>query len=48
MGNFFGGMKVLTLDEETGMRGKEADVWAMCNRIIVKHKAPQQKAWLVE
>ena len=45
----FGNMKTLTLDQETGMRGKEVDDWAMYNQIAMKYKAPpHQKAWLVE
>ena len=46
--NVFGGMQTLTLDGETGMRGKDVDDWAMYNQITLKYKAPHQKAWLVE
>ena len=46
--NAFGAMKTLTLDGETGMRGKDVDDWAMYNQITLKYKAPHQKAWLVE
>ena len=46
--NVFGGMETLTLDGEIGMRGKDVDDWAMHNQIILKCKAPHQKAWLVE
>ena len=31
--NVFGGVHTLTLDGETGMRGKEVDDWAMYNQI---------------
>ena len=41
-------MQTLTLDGETGMRGKDVDDWAMYNQITLKYKAPHQKAWLVE
>ena len=44
----FGPMKVLTLDGETGMRGKEVDDFAMYNQTTMKYKSPHQKAWLVE
>ena len=36
------------LDCEIGMKGKEADDWAMYNQITVKYEAPHQKAWSVE
>ena len=44
----FGNMKVLVLDEETGMRGRCASDWAESNGIQLKYKAPRQKAWIVE
>ena len=44
----FGGMNTLTLDGETGMRGKDVDDWATYNEITLKYKAPHQKAWLVK
>ena len=46
--NAFGNMTVLTLDGDSGMRGKEADAWAMCSQLALKYKAPHRKAWLVE
>ena len=46
--NAFDGMKVTTLDGETVMRSKGAGDWAMYNQITLKHKAPHEKAWLVE
>ena len=44
----FGPMSVLVLDEETGMRGQHAFDWALANRIELKFKAPNQKAWIAE
>ena len=44
----FGNMKVLTLDGETGMKGKDVDDWAMYSQTTMRYKAPHQKAWLVE
>ena len=41
-------MKVLTLDQESSMRGKGVDDWAIANGITLHYKAPRQKAWLVE
>ena len=46
--NVFGGMKTSNIDGETGMKGKEVDDWCMCGQVAIKHKAPHQKAWLVE
>lgn len=46
--NVFGGMKVLTLDGETGTRRNDIDHWARYNQIALKFEAPHQKAWLVE
>ena len=43
-----GPMKVLTLDQESSMRGKGVDDWAIANGITLHYKAPRQKAWLVE
>ena len=40
--------KTLTLDGESGMRGKDVDDWAIENQTTLKFKAPHQKAWLVE
>ena len=40
----FGNMQTLTLDGESGMKGKEVDAWAMCNQITMKCKSPRQKA----
>lgn len=39
-----GGMKTLTLDGGTGMKGKEAYGWAMCSQMNVRHEVPHQKA----
>ena len=44
----FGNMLTLTLDGESGMKGKEVDDWAMYNQITMTYKSPRQKAWLVE
>ena len=46
--SIFGPMEVLTLDEETGMRGQTCSDWAASHTIELKFKAPRQKAWLVE
>ena len=43
-----GAMQVLTLDGETGMRGRAATDWAEANHIHLKFKAPHQKAWVAE
>ena len=44
----YGPPKVLTLDQERGMRGTDVDHWAIYNQITMNYKAPRQKAWLVE
>ena len=46
--SIFGRMETLTLDQESGMRGEHATVWAQQNSIHLKFKAPRQKAWVVE
>ena len=46
--NVSGGMTTLVLDGEIGMRGEHVDDVTMYNQIALKHKAPHQKAWLVE
>ena len=46
--NVFGPMQRLTLDEETGMRGRVAQDWAVYCGVTLHFKAPRQKAWLVE
>lgn len=47
-GNVFGNMQTLTLDGETGMRGKEVDDYATCSQISMKYMPPYQNALLVE
>eukprot|EP00973_Karenia_brevis_P080511 11169959-Karenia_brevis.AAC.1 len=39
---------MLTLDEETGMRGQKVSDWASTHNIQLQFKAPRQKAWIVE
>ena len=46
--SIWGSMKVLTLDQESSMRGKGVDDRAIRNNTILHYKAPRQKAWLVE
>ena len=46
--SIFGPMTILTLDEETGMRGRRAADWADAHNIQLKYKAPRQKAWVIE
>lgn len=43
-----GPMKVLTMDQESSMRGKCVDDLAIAKQITLHYKAPRQKAWLVE
>ena len=41
-------MKVLPIDGETGVMANDADDWARCSHVALKHKASHPKAWLVE
>lgn len=44
----YGPMSVLTLDQESSLRGKAADDWAIQNQATLYYNAPRLKAWLVE
>ena len=46
--NVPGGLRTLTLDGESGTKGKGVDDWAMYNHMFVCHTAFDQKAVLLE